>query len=91
MDGTKIRKGQFIAIKNDKALVAAGDELADVVLEALTRVQAAEAELVTLYWGSDIDAATAESVAARVRERYTAEVELVNGGQPHYEFIISVE
>jgi len=91
MDGTKIRKGQFIAIKNDKALVSAGDELPDVVLEALNRVQAAEAELVTLYWGSDIDAATAESVAARVRERYTAEVELVNGGQPHYEFIISVE
>ena len=91
MDGTKIRKGQFIAIKNDKALVAAGDELADVVLDALNRVQTAEAELVTLYWGSDIDAATAESVAARVRERYAIEVELVNGGQPHYEFIISVE
>jgi uncharacterized protein len=91
MDGTKIRRGQFIAIKNDKELVAAGDELPDVVLESLQKVGVADAELVTLYWGSDIDLATAEAVAAQVRVRYGIEVELVNGGQPHYEFIISVE
>ena len=91
MDGTKIRRGQFIAIKNDRELVAAGDELPDVVLEALQKVGVADAELVTLYWGSDIDVATAEAVAAQVRVRYAIEVELVNGGQPHYEFIVSVE
>ncbi len=91
MDGTKIRKGQFIAIKNDKELVAAGDELPEVVLSALERVNAGDAELVTLYWGGDIDSAVAEAVAATVRERYGIEVELVNGGQPHYDFIISVE
>ena len=91
MDGTKIRRGQFIAIKNDKELVAAGDELPDAVLSSLEKVGVAEAELVTLYWGSDVDLATAEAVAAQVRERYGIEVELVNGGQPHYEFIISVE
>lgn len=91
MDGTKIRRGQFIAIKNDRELVSAGDDLAEVVLEALQRVDAAKAELVTLYWGADIDVTSAETVAASIRERYDIEVELVNGGQPHYEFIISVE
>ncbi|MBN1151728.1 MAG: DAK2 domain-containing protein [Dehalococcoidia bacterium] len=91
MSGTKIRKGQFIAIKNDKELVAADDDLTNAVLTALNEVKAAEAELVTLYWGSDIEAGTAESVANQVRERYGIEVELVNGGQPHYDFIISVE
>ncbi|NLE95927.1 MAG: hypothetical protein GX600_09670, partial [Dehalococcoidia bacterium] len=44
-----------------------------------------------LYWGGDIDSAVAETVATAVRERYGIEVELVNGGQPHYDFIISVE
>jgi DAK2 domain fusion protein YloV len=91
MDGTKIRKGQFIAIKNDRELLAAGDELSDVVLDSLQKAGAAEAELVTLYWGGETDLAIAESVAARVLERYAIDVELVNGGQPHYEFIISVE
>jgi uncharacterized protein len=91
MDGTKIRRGQFIAIKNDKELVSAGDELPDVVLESLPKAGVADAELVTLYWGSDIDLATAEAVATKVRGHYGIEVELVNGGQPHYEFIISVE
>lgn len=91
MDGTKIRKGQFIAIKNDKELVACSDELCEAVLDALQRVGTAEAELVTLYWGGEIDLTTAESVAACVRERCGIEVELVNGGQPHYDFIISVE
>lgn len=91
MSGTKIKKGQFIAIKNDKELVAAGDELAGVVLAALERVNVAEAELVTLYWGGEIDAAIAESVANQIRGRYGIEVELVSGGQPHYDLIISVE
>ena len=91
MNGTKVRRGQFIAIMNDKELVSAGDELTDVVLESLQRANTAEAELVTLYWGGEIDAAIAESVATCVREKYGIEVELVNGGQPHYDFIISVE
>ncbi len=91
MNGTKIRKGQFIAIQNDKELIGAGDELAGVVLEALDRVGSAEAELVTLYWGAEVDTLTAQSVRDQVHERYGIEVELVNGGQPHYDFIISVE
>ncbi len=91
MNGTKVRKGQFIAIRNDKELIAAGDKLDAVVLESLDRTGTAEAELVTLYWGAEIDSTTAQSVRDRVHERYSIEVELVDGGQPHYGFIISVE
>ncbi len=91
MNGTKVRKGQYIAIRNDKQLIAAGDQLESVVLEALEQVGTAEAELVTLYWGSEVESITAQSIRDSVHERYGIEVELVNGGQPHYEFIISVE
>lgn len=91
MNGTKVRKGQYIAIQNDRELIAAGDALESLVFESLEKIGTAEAELVTLYWGSEVDATTAQSIRDRVHEHYGIEVELVNGGQPHYDFIISVE
>jgi hypothetical protein len=91
MDGMKVRRGQFIAIRNDKELIATGDEIIDVVLEALQKTGTPEAELVTLYWGAEAETATTEAIAARIRERYGIEVEMVDGGQPHYDYIISVE
>ncbi|MBE9505803.1 MAG: DAK2 domain-containing protein, partial [Chloroflexi bacterium] len=91
MDGMKVHKGQFIAIRNDKELIAAGDALDEVVLEALEKSGVSDAELVTLYSGVEVDSATAEDVAIGIRARYHIEVELVDGGQPHYDFIISIE
>jgi len=91
MDGTKVKRGQHIAIRNDKELLSAGDDVIDVVLDALQKSGAQEAELVTVYWGAEAETATTESLAARIRERYAIEVELVDGGQPHYDYIISVE
>ncbi len=91
MNGVKVHKGQFIAIRNDKELIAAGDVLDEVVLEALEKSGASDAELVTLYSGVEVDSATAKDVASGIRARYRIEVELVDGGQPHYDFIISIE
>jgi len=91
MSGVKVHKGQFIAIRNDKELIAAGDVLDEVVLEALEKSGVSDAELVTLYSGVEVDSATAKDVASGIRARYRIEVELVDGGQPHYDFIISIE
>ena len=91
MDGMKVHKGQFIAIRNDKELVAASDALDEVVLEALEKSGVSDAELVTLYSGVEVDSATAQDIASGIRARYRIEVELVDGGQPHYDFIISIE
>ena len=91
INGVKVHRGQFIAIRNDKELIAAGDVLDEVVLEALEKSGASDAELVTLYSGVEVDSATAKDVASGIRARYRIEVELVDGGQPHYDFIISIE
>jgi DAK2 domain fusion protein YloV len=91
MQGMKVRKGQFIAIRNDKELIAAGDVLDEVVLKALEKSGVSDAELVTLYSGVEVDSAAAEDIASRIRARYHIEVEMFNGGQPHYDFIISLE
>ena len=91
MDGIKVRKGQFIAIRNGNELVATNNTLDEVVLEALKKSGVSDAELVTLYSGAEVEPATAKDIAGRIRARHHIEVELVDGGQPHYDFIISIE
>ena len=49
-------------------------------------------ELITLYYGEDLSIMVANKIAVVIRERWPElEVELVEGGQPHYQIIFSVE
>jgi len=87
----EIKKGQFIAILDDEDLVANGDEITDVIFKGLTRAEAGNAQMATIYYGAGIKATEAEELAQEVRNRYQAEVELIRGGQPHYDYIFSLE
>jgi dihydroxyacetone kinase-like predicted kinase len=87
----EIRKGQFIAILNDEDLIARADKIEDVILEALSKAGTEKAEIVTIYYGAEIKDAEAQEIAQEVRDRYHTEVETVYGGQPHYNYIISLE
>jgi DAK2 domain fusion protein YloV len=91
LNGLEIRKGQFIAILNDEDLIARADKIRDVILEALGKAGAEKAEIVTVYYGAGIKGAEAQEIAQEIRDRYHAEVEVVYGGQPHYNYIISLE
>jgi dihydroxyacetone kinase-like predicted kinase len=49
-------------------------------------------EIVTVYYGAEISPAEAEAVAARIREDHSGlAVEIVEGGQPHYPYVVSLE
>ena len=88
----KIKKGQAIGIVDDDEIVSAGDETNQVLLEALDKVNIESVEVVTLYYGSDIEATQAEEATQGIRSKYLGkQVELVHGGQPHYDYIISLE
>jgi len=89
--GLEIRKGQFIAMLNDEDLIARADKIEDVILEALSKAGTEKAEIVTIYYGAEIKDAEAQEIAQEVRDRYHTEVETVYGGQPHYNYIISLE
>jgi DAK2 domain fusion protein YloV len=91
LDGLEIKKGQFIAILNDEDLIARADTVEDVVLEALGRAGADKAAIITVYYGAGIKGAEAQEVAQEIRDRYKAEVETVHGGQPHYDYTVSLE
>jgi DAK2 domain fusion protein YloV len=91
LNGLEIRKGQFIAILNDEDLIARADEIGDVILEALGKAGAEKAGIVTIYYSAEIQGAEAEEIAQEIRDCYHTEVEVVYGGQPHYDYIISLE
>jgi dihydroxyacetone kinase-like predicted kinase len=91
IDGVKVESGQVIALLDGK-LVAAAGSVEEGCLELLEKAGAAEHELITLFYGQDITHAEANRIADVIRARYSGqEVEIQEGGQPHYQFIISVE
>lgn len=91
LNGLEIKKGQFIAILNDEDLIARADAKDDVVLEALGKAGAEEAAIITVYYGGETKAAEADEMGRRIRGQYEAQVDVVYGGQPHYDYIISLE
>ena len=90
--GVRIKKGQSIAIADDEDLVAANDDMNKVIFEALETAGIEPAEVVTIYYGADVEASQAEQLTQEIRDKYPGkQVEVVPGGQPHYYYIISLE
>jgi DAK2 domain fusion protein YloV len=91
VNGVHTEQGRFIGLLNDE-LSTSGDTVQDVVWALLGQMGAKECEIVTLYYGNGIQHEEAESLAKAIRARYPAqEVEVVEGGQPHYQYILSTE
>lgn len=91
IDGIKVKKGQIIGLL-DGQLTAAGDKYDEVLLKLLEEVDAGEMEIITLYFGEDSSREEAEAMGTLISSQYPEqEVEIVEGGQPHYPFILSVE
>ena len=90
-NGLTVRKGDVIALINDR-LEHAGKEYDAVVAAALSRIGAAEYELVTIYRGQQATDSEAARLTESIRGSYPGlEVEVQSGGQEHYPFILSVE
>jgi DAK2 domain fusion protein YloV len=86
-----IKKNQAIGFL-DGDLVTVADKTEEALNQALERVEPDKAEVVTIYYGGGTKQTEAEKAAAAIRERYPQlQVEVVQGGQPHYDYIASVE
>lgn len=91
IDGVKVRDGQVIALLDGKLVVSA-ESVEQSVMDLLEKAGAAEHEIVTLFYGEGMSHADANHIADEIGEKYpNLEVELQEGGQPHYQFIISIE
>ena len=91
LNGINIKKKQAIGLL-DGNLVAAGDKSVDVLDDVLSKVELDKAEVVTIYYGADTEEAEAQQVNASISEGYpNLQIEVVKGGQPYYNYIISIE
>ena len=91
VSGTKVKKGQTIALDPDDGLVAVHNDPSMAVLNAVKKLNPGF-ELITVYYGDGGDLAGTEALARRIHDLGTgAEVEVLHGGQPHYRYLISAE
>ena len=91
LDGVDAQEGQIIGLL-ERELVVSGDDATEVLLALLSKSNATDAELITLYWGGPLSQGAADSALHKVQEAFPeAEVELIRGDQPHYHFIASIE
>ena len=89
LDGESIKNGQMLGLMN-----GAIECIADSTQECLNKLseKMGEASFITLFYGSDVSEDAAKYAEDSIRAKHTdAEVTLINGGQPLYDFIISVE
>jgi len=90
--GLKIKQGQAIGIIDDTDLVAAGDDVQDVLVRSLDKGGISAVEMITIYYGADLPGEQAEEVVKQLKEKYPGkQFELVSGGQPHYFYVVSLE
>ncbi len=90
INGIEIKEGNSIGLFEDKVTV--GDNLNDTVIKLLDKMIFPDCEVCTIYFGEMTDKYEAEQLASEISERFPEiDVELLDGGQPVYYYIISVE
>jgi DAK2 domain fusion protein YloV len=91
INDVSVRNGQIIGLIDDK-LVLAGAEVQSALGVLLERAGAVEHELITLYYGNGVGRGDAEAAGESIRQAYpNQQVDVIQGGQPHYFFIVGIE
>ncbi len=91
VDGREVREGEYMAIL-DGNLAALADTPDAAVREGMQHSAADEDSVITLYWGEGASAESAAALQNELEESYDgAEVDVYEGGQPHYPYLVSVE
>ena len=91
INGVDVAKGQVIALHNGK-LIQSTSSLEEACLGLLEECDTEDRERITLYYGDNIAKTEVNQIVDRIRSAYPShEIELHEGGQPHYQFIIAVE
>ena len=91
IDGKTIKQDDYMGI-GDKSILAVGKDLKETTLSMVDEMVDEDSAIVSIYFGSDATEDDASEIASAIEEKYPdVEVEINNGGQPIYYYIISVE
>lgn len=90
-NGATIKKGDFIAIYNDR-IFNSKDSPEDAAIINLKNIKIEDGTLITIYYGEEIDEKRASSFKEKLEKIYpNCDIEIYFGGQPLYYYIISLE
>ncbi len=91
IDGKAIKQDDYMGI-GDKSILAVGKDLKQTTLEMVDAMVDEDSAIVSIYFGSESSEEKAEEIASAIEEKYPdVEVEVNDGGQPIYYYVISVE
>lgn len=91
INGFNIKRKQVISIL-DGEIAAVSDTFVDGLKQTLKGCDLDNAEVITLYYGKDSSEDDAQSISNTISAKYPdLQVEVVKGGQPHYNYILSIE
>ncbi|MBR5438903.1 MAG: DAK2 domain-containing protein [Clostridia bacterium] len=91
IDDFNLKKGDIIGL-NDKRILSKGNNIEECTLSLIETLKESFHSIINLYYGADITESDAEKVCNAVQEKYPdCSVELFNGGQAVYYFIVSLE
>ena len=91
IDGFEIKENDYMGI-GDKSILAVGTDMNTVTLQMLDRMIDEDTEMVSIYFGSESSEDDAAVIAEAIEEKYPdVDVEINDGGQPIYYYVISVE
>ena len=91
IDDHEIKKGDFMGI-GDKKILSVGTDMNKVVLDMISEMVDDSSELISLYFGADVTDKDAEKLRDEISAKFTSlDVDIQNGGQPVYYYIVSVE
>ena len=91
INGVSVNEGEIIALHNG-SLVSSTSTIEDAMMSFLKNVDADSHELITLFYGEEVNKNQVNHIVDSIRATYpNLEIEVQEGGQPHYHFIISLE
>lgn len=91
IDEKEIKKDDYMGIGDD-GILSVGQNINAVTEEMVAAMVTADSELISVYYGADVNEADAEALREKLESAYSScDVELQFGGQPIYYYVISVE
>ena len=91
IDDKEIKKDDYMGVGDD-GILANGTDLTEVVMSTVAAMTDADSELISVYYGADVSEEDAEAIRTKIADAYpNLDVELQNGGQPIYYYLVSVE
>ena len=91
IDDKEIKEGNIMGI-GDHSILAVGEDIAEITKETINLMIDEDSELISVYYGEDITEEDAQALGDELQEQYPdCEVEVYEGGQPIYYYVVSVE